>query len=66
LRAAEVPPRLRSRKPLWRDIQRDGVLLLGTPLEQVAKGIASPQVADVGARPRPHPTSSDRARPEDS
>lgn len=30
---AEVAGRLRSRKPLWRDIQRDGVLLVGKPLE---------------------------------
>lgn len=35
--AAEVPARLRSRKPLWRDVQRDGVVLLGKPLEQLAE-----------------------------
>lgn len=31
--ATEVPARLRSRKPLWRDIVRDGVVLIGHPLE---------------------------------
>lgn len=41
--AAEVPPRLRSRKPLWRDIQRDGVLVFGKPLEQLAEGIGIPR-----------------------
>jgi len=33
---AEVPTRLRSRKPLWRDIQRDGVLLAGKPLRSLS------------------------------
>ncbi len=35
---AVVPARLRSRKPLWRDIPRDGVLLAGKPLESLAGG----------------------------
>ncbi len=35
LGAAETSPRLRSRRPLWRDIQRDGVLVLGKSLEQL-------------------------------
>ncbi len=38
LSAADVPPRMRSRKPLWRDIQRDAVLLLGDPLNGVESG----------------------------
>lgn len=33
--AAEVPARFRSRKPLWRAIQRDGAVLLGKPLAQL-------------------------------
>lgn len=33
--AAEVPSRLRSRKPLWRAIQRDGVLLAGESLQSL-------------------------------
>jgi DNA-binding MarR family transcriptional regulator len=33
--AAQVPSRLRSRKPMWRDVQRDGVLLYGKPLAQL-------------------------------
>jgi predicted nucleotidyltransferase len=28
----ELPAKLRSRKPLWRDIRRDGLLLIGRPL----------------------------------
>lgn len=33
--ATEVPSRLRSRKPLWRAIQRDGVLLAGDSLQSL-------------------------------
>jgi predicted nucleotidyltransferase len=40
--AADVPSRLRSRKPLWRDVQRDGVLLYGSGLAQLAEGRAIP------------------------
>jgi predicted nucleotidyltransferase len=36
--AADVPPRMRSRKPLWRDIERDAVLLLGDPLNGLESG----------------------------
>lgn len=31
--STEVSAKLRSRKPLWRDIARDGVVLIGQPLE---------------------------------
>ncbi len=36
--AAELPARLRGRKPLWRDILRDGVVLIGQPLESLTAG----------------------------
>lgn len=32
---SEVPRRLRSRKPLWADIQRDGILVFGSPLTEL-------------------------------
>lgn len=42
--AAEVSARLRSRKPLWRDIRRDGVVLLGKPLAHLAEaGVSHPR-----------------------
>lgn len=47
LNAADVPPRMRSRKPLWRDIQRDGVLLLGDPLNGL--GVRNTAVGDCGS-----------------
>ena len=34
--AAEISVRLRSRKPLWQDIHRDGVVLLGKSLAHLA------------------------------
>ena len=31
--SAELPAKMRSRRPLWRDVLRDGVLLCGSPLQ---------------------------------
>jgi predicted nucleotidyltransferase len=31
----EIPPLMRSRRPLWQAIRREGKLLLGTPLTEI-------------------------------